>query len=307
MDSLLAGYASSSSADDEAGPSKRRKVAAEARKMSPEQARRPKPKPKPARAALPSLPSSFSPAHDDPSAHQGRRRARPYTEGDYYAHIYAELPVPPALGRALGAVLDELRAELPDYTLHAILGPEPALHVSLSHPLPLRRGLAAALAPELAAAVRGVGVGEVTLSLAALAGYANTAGRAFAALRVGAGAAALRRLLDGAVAPVLERHHMPAYHADAEFHASFAWCLQAGEGTPSGGTASPAAADDVGDGGDADTDGDAAAPAVPFTPALLARLGAAHTPALLKAQPPAGWTITALCVKVARDVTRIPL
>lgn len=206
------------------------------------------------------------------------------------------MPVPPALARAIKSAVDDLQRELPEYEVHPILdGPDAALHVSLSHPLPLRRGLTTSLAPELAAAVAKLKLGSVKLSLAQLAGYTNSAGRAFVALRVGAGASELGRILELAVAPVLRRHHLPAYHDDAEFHASFAWCLQAGsdEGEANG-TASSSPS----------TDGTSTAP---FTPELLAQLSATHTPALLKAQPATGWTITDLCVKVARDVTRIPL
>ncbi|WOO85179.1 U6 snRNA phosphodiesterase [Vanrija pseudolonga] len=286
MNSLLAGYASSSS--DDAGPPKRRNVS---------QPPAPKPKAKarptkPPAARLPSLPTSFTSTPDDPSAHQGRRRARPFTDGDYYAHIYAELPVPPALARALTAVIGDLRTRLPDYAVHPILdGPQAALHVSLSHPLPLRRGLTTSLAPELASAVAKLKLGKLRLSLASLAGYTNTAGRAFVALCVGAGASELARALEHAVAPVLRRHHLPAYHDDAEFHASFAWCLQAGA-----------------EGDKEEREGDVSpSDAAPFTPELLAHLGATRSAALLKAQPASGWTITDLCVKVARDVTRIPL
>jgi hypothetical protein len=99
---------------------------------------------------------------------------------------------------------------------------------------------------------------------------------------VGAGAPELATLLDKVVEPAL-RQRGGAYHPDAEFHASFGWCL---------------------DGHKEEEEGDAASP---FPADMLRQLEDEYGPALLAAQPRGGWDVADVCVKVAKTVTRLPL
>lgn len=159
------------------------------------------------------------------------------------------------------------------------------LHVSLSHPLPLRRDAASALAVTVAATLRATPHPRAfKLSLSSLAIYHNDSRprRAFLALRVGAGAPELATLLDKVVEPAL-RQRGGAYHPDAEFHASFGWCL---------------------DGHEEEEEQDAASP---FPADMLRQLEDEYGPALLAAQPRGGWDVADVCVKVAKTVTRLPL
>jgi hypothetical protein len=209
--------------------------------------------------------------------------------------VYVELDVSPSLRGALDAALDEASSA----QVHALVPADGKLHVSLSHPLPLRRDAAKSFPPAVARAL--AGAGPFALSLAGtpvvyyntLGGPSRAAGRgspapgarAFLGLRVGAGARELRELL-GKLEGVLSTLHLPLYHAQPEFHASFGWalCPDVKEGVKEG-----VKTDDK---------------TTPFSDGLVARV-AAHTDAALAGHP--GWRVSALCVKVAKEVTRIPL
>lgn len=60
----------------------------------------------------------------------------------------------------------------------------------------------------------------------------GVAGRAFLALRVGAGHDKLASIQEKILTPFLKLHHLPLYHSNPEFHTSFAWCLLKREGNP---------------------------------------------------------------------------
>lgn len=149
----------------------------------------------------------------------------------------------------------------------------PTLHVSLSHPLPLRRPLARTFPADVARALRGVPAFRAGLAWPPKV-YRNAPRRgprrAFLALRTAAGARELRALL-ARVDALLRTEHLPTYHAEPEFHTSFAWWLDA-------------------DGAE-ELD----------TCALEAHRGAALDALRL------GWNVGHVCVKVAKTVTRIPL
>ncbi|BEI82067.1 hypothetical protein CcaverHIS002_0212270 [Cutaneotrichosporon cavernicola] len=244
---------------------------------------------------LPSLPSTFdsaSAAHNNPSAHQGRVRSRPFADGDYYAHVYVELDVSAPLRRTIDATLAEASSTC---EVHALVPTDGKLHVSLSHPLPLRRDAVKSFPSTLSRTLSGAGAFSLSLAGAPVV-YYNTLGgptqaagrgkptpgaRAFLGLRVGAGARELADLL-GKQEGVLAKMHLPLYHAQPEFHASFGWAL----------CPSPQ------EGGDINPE------ATPFPVGLVARL-AQHTDPVLAEHP--GWHVGALCVKVAKDVTRIQL
>lgn len=281
-------------------------------------AKAPPPKAKAARK-LPSLPASFdsaSRAHDDPKAHQGRKRARPFVDGDYYAHVYVALDVSPELGRAIDAVVSEATAhslvsEPSSSSTSSTTPPSTSsstdktktyrqLHVSLSHPLPLRRDMVSSFAPAVRRALSGTGGFRLSLAGAPVVyynapggaarmpgrGLPRVGGRAFLGLRVGAGTKELAALLER-LEDVLKRLHLPLYHDEPEFHASFAWALCT-----------------LPDGGGREDDEDEKDVLSPFPPDLVGRL-AEHTDAALAVHP--GWNVQVLCVKVAKDVVRIPL
>lgn len=364
----------------------------------------PKPTPPAKRQRLPSLPSTFdsaSLAHNNPAAHQGRLRARPFVDGDYYAHVYVELEVPSALGRVIDQIVSEARKT--GERVHSLLDepapstsssaatsassspqpqPQPGpssptppppplrppvsaarrwrpLHVSLSHPLPLRRDARDTFRTAVARALASSGAFKLSLagepvvyynaprsacsdradkpgdaSRQAGRGRPTAGARAFLGLRVGAGARELGVLL-GKLEGVLKRLHLPLYHEEAEFHASFAWALcgrreasgakevkgarrakgakegkgeveEEGEGENEGQSVGGR-----GEGGGGENRRDGEEPdddeaSTPFPPALIHAL-ATHTDTLLGAQPVGGWRISHLCIKIAKDVVRIPL
>ncbi|KAL7419733.1 poly(U)-specific 3'-to-5' RNA exonuclease [Cryptotrichosporon argae] len=285
------------------------------------------------RRKLPALPQTYEAVIDDPSAHQGRRRSRPYVDGDYNAHVYLTLDLPPSLRPVLASLLGAARARLAARhpTLDLVAIPHDTLHVSLTHPFPLRRSQIAEFTADLARAL--AHARRFRLSLASVKAYHNGArfggdghgGRAFLSLRVGAGAAEMSKLLDR-IHPLLERLHRPLYHTDPEFHTSVAWCL-----FPSSETVAPPAAgtDDIvarhnddgysngsngrdkdgvaNNGEDGDDDApdlaDDVSPLMPLVPALDIEF----TPRVVKHQPPGGWTVAAVLLKVGKTVMSIPL
>ncbi len=99
----------------------------------------------------------------------------------------------------------------------------------------------------------------------------------------------LARIQDTILTPFLKRHHLPLYHNQPEFHASFAWAL-ARPALPSGsdGTATTAARWDN-----------------PFDANVLASANN-HTAEVERAIGK-GWEVDALEVKVGKTITRIAL
>ncbi|GMK59091.1 hypothetical protein CspeluHIS016_0701060 [Cutaneotrichosporon spelunceum] len=290
-------YPSSSGSESDHEPTrKRHKVSSaspSATGKAEVKANKPTPAPKPPRK-LPSLPSSYasaSAAHDNPSAHQGRVRSRPFVDGDYYAHVYLELDVSASLRRAIDAAL----AEASSAEVRAVVPSDGKLHVSLSHPLPLRRDAVKPFPTAVSRALSDAGAFSLSLagppvvyyntfggpSQAAGRGTPTPGARAFLGLRVGAGARELAGLLTK-LEGILVKMHLPRYHAQPEFHASFGWALCPSQ-----------------EGG-----GDCSTGVTPFPADLVARL-ARHTDPVLAEHP--GWRVSALCVKVAKDVERIEL
>lgn len=162
-----------------------------------------------------------------------------------------------------------------------------SLHVSLSHPIPLRRDMRGGFVADIRAAVGNTGAFSVSLAPKSVVYYNSMGerkgkgvdrgrplpgGRAFLALVVGAGVKPLSGLLER-IDDVLKRHHLPVYHQNPEFHASLAWGLVEDK---------------------------------PFPPKVLSRLDALAED-ILQAQPKTGWTVNEVLVKVAKDITPIPL
>jgi len=139
--------------------------------------------------------------------------------------------------------------------------------------------------------------------------------RAFLALRVGAGSAEVRvsgnlwdetdprklkTILERVIHPILGELHLPLYHETPEFHASFAWCLlQPTTGSTSSSTSEAALADQ------SETSSEAASS--PFTKEIVQELNGSFQQLILSTQPSAGWTISAVDLKISKDVFHIPL
>jgi hypothetical protein len=181
------------------------------------------------------------------------------------------------------------------------------LHISLTHPLPLRADVARTFSASVAAALRKPtpppSPSPISISLSTPKIYHNTATprRAFLALRLGAGRRELENIL-ALIRPLLSRHRVEAYFDVPEWHASFGWCLdQAEDGaemTERGGEAGSGGGVDegrkAGNGGAADTS--------PFPSSLLTELERLMPPLRKEA-----WSVAEVCVKVGKDVLRIPL
>lgn len=208
------------------------------------------------------------------------------------------VPISPDLRPVIDGMIDIARDSVPGVEIHSFLdgssppsravsegasptpsrtrseSPDsaPALHVSLTHPLSLRGHVARTLVSDLGAAFRKARISPFTASLSTPKIYHNTSTprRAFIALRVGAGVRELQEILEKIVRPHLRRYHVEAYYDRPEWHASFAWCLDGGELS--------------------DTS--------PFPASLVADLGQPKTHA---------WQVSEICVKVGKEVTRIPL
>lgn len=179
-----------------------------------------------------------------------------------------------------------------------------SLHISLSHPVPLRRHMRDAMVAELKKAIGGSGGFRVSLApkpvvyYNALHGSSDTpgrvdrnspegkagsvdrgtpqlGGRSFLGLVVGAGTRPLSNLLSR-VDAILKKHHLPVYHANPEFHTSLAWALVTDK-------------DDL-----------------PFPATLLDELDSFQDD-ILAAQPKGGWEVKDISVKIAKDITRILL
>ncbi|TYJ59182.1 hypothetical protein B9479_000171 [Cryptococcus floricola] len=255
------------------------------------------PPPPPKRAKkLPSLPATFDTApKDDPSLHQGRTRSRPFVDGEYNTHVYLSLAIPPLLL----STLKELLSSFPSTTnpLHPLL---PDLHISLTRPLPLRRHQTKSFTDDLKAKF----AKEVPAFRLSLAGRVkeyfseihveNGQGRGFLALRVGAGAAELKEVVDKTLDPLLKMSHLPTYHNNPEFHTSFAWTLLGQEEIMALGDA-------------LDEEVERPPEKCLFSQELLDKINDRFEERLLAAQPTGGWLIDSVELKISKDITTIPL
>ncbi|WVW80048.1 hypothetical protein I302_102021 [Kwoniella bestiolae CBS 10118] len=265
---------------------------------------------------LPSLPDTFETApKDDPSLHQGRRRTRPYVDGEYNTHVYLSLSIPTGLRMILEEVLKAIQDELPTHTMHSLLS---SLHISLTHPLPLRRHQIIPFRNALTDRLR---TGDkFRLSFASEikvyynrleGGEEGSGGRAFVALRVGAGAKELESILDKVIHPLLEVNHFPKYHENPEFHTSFGWTLL----QPTSGECDGTIAGDV---DDYDTPNLPTTPRdssttefkskfTPFLDDLVKRINTKFEDAILERQPKGGWEVDTVQFRVAKEVHILPL
>lgn len=110
-------------------------------------------------------------------------------------------------------------------------------------------------------------------------------------------------MVDKAIHPLLAKYHLPLYHTNPEFHASFAWCLlRPGEEGITSGLDTAMENDGVED--------HIARPAMadsPFTRQVLDDLNTGFERKLLEAQPRGGWDVSHAILRVGKAVHNIGL
>jgi hypothetical protein len=135
------------------------------------------------------------------------------------------------------------------------------------------------------------------------------------ALRVGAGAIEvclkilaggvliiqLNSIVDKVVHPILEKCHLPLYHTNPEYHASFAWCLV----DTKAGSDSDSLSDETVD--DSQSTEKAYGTKAPFSKELLEKLGLEFGPTILEKQPNGGWEVDHLVLRAGKSIYEIPL
>ena len=202
------------------------------------------------------------------------------------------------------------------------------LHVSLTHPFPLRRSqiesFAADLTQRLLSSSSRISNGPFQLSFAGgLKMYYNgvktggqgTGGRAFLAFQVGAGHPEVRAasyhlqvftirlqidaIVESAIHPLLHKLHLPLYHSNPEYHASFAWCLIDPRGDTEASTLEDVA--------DLENGYEDAPALVPIPGSVVRQLDEELRDAFLKSQPYGGWRVIDLKLKIGREVRSIKL
>ncbi|ORY27444.1 hypothetical protein BCR39DRAFT_538049 [Naematelia encephala] len=289
------------------------------------------------RNLLPSLPGDFVPGpNDDPSLHQGRKRTRPFVEGEYSAHIYLKVAPPKALRRTIADLIKHIQALLsPEFKLNSLLSAPPKgqpataapidhdLHVSLTHPLPLVRTRINELRGEVENRLKATQsakpfrlsfVGDVKCYYNGRRyGGEGEGGRAFMALRVGSGAPEILKIAQDALDPLLQSLHLPTYHKNPEFHASFAWTLlpEEDEHKAKSYKSTPVNQERSSDTASIQAKGDNASstkipPLSPFSPEVLDQLNRKFRENILKAQPEGGWIITGVTVKIGNSTSFVP-
>ncbi|WWC87794.1 uncharacterized protein L201_002686 [Kwoniella dendrophila CBS 6074] len=264
---------------------------------------------------LPSLPDTFeSGPKDDSSLHQGRKRTRRYVDGEYNAHVYLSLDLPTSMRRVSEDILSELQDEIPGHKIHSLLS---NLHISLTHPLPLRRHQIESFRNQLSNCLRSQS-SNFKLSFASdLKVYYNrsqnndaeegSGGRAFLALRVGAGAKELNEILDKIIHPLLGVIHLPTYHENPEFHTSFGWTLL-DPSTVSTSIGQKESKVELPLNKEIQEEDTLESPvkgsklARPFSDDLLERINNKFAKDIIKKQPKGGWEIDTVNFKVAKEI-----
>ncbi|WWC97052.1 hypothetical protein V866_003929 [Kwoniella sp. B9012] len=262
---------------------------------------------------LPSLPDAFETApKDDPSLHQGRRRTRPYVDGEYNAHVYLSFKPSSGLRAVLEEILRSIQDELPNHTIHSLFS---SLHISLTHPLPLRRDQILPFRNSLAGRLKTVNkfklsyASEIKVYYNRLSGgEEGSGGRAFLALRVGAGTNEIEGILDKVIHPLLNIHHLPKYHEDPEFHTSFGWTLlkqkeDQGDGEVKGEDTPGLPSDRITKKqSTADSSSVSNFQHTPFSSDLIERINTKYQDAILQKQPKGGWEVDNVHLKVSKQV-----
>lgn len=127
----------------------------------------------------------------------------------------------------------------------------------------------------------------------------------------------LERLLDQAIHPILSKLHLPLYHTNPQFHASFAWTLidpvsahpasDSPDFPPSTSGAGPDADVSLDDAELSPSTSEASTGETPFSPEVLAQLSEKFGKAILAAQPQGGWEVDHLELKLGKEVHLLPL
>ena len=106
--------------------------------------------------------------------------------------------------------------------------------------------------------------------------------------------------MDKAVHPLLAKYHLPLYHNNPEYHASFAWCLLRPntEGTA-------LVVDPLADDADDPVAPDSAES--PFRQDLLDDLNRNFQQRLLDAQPRGGWDVSNVVLRVGKVTHHLPM
>jgi hypothetical protein len=110
----------------------------------------------------------------------------------------------------------------------------------------------------------------------------------------------IERIVNKVVHPILANLHLPLYHSEPEFHASFAWCLLRRSASVTGQSAEVLQSHQP-DSGTTD------ALSTPLIPELLCRLSEEFEQRILSSQPSGGWVIDTLELKIANDITQLCL
>lgn len=111
----------------------------------------------------------------------------------------------------------------------------------------------------------------------------------------------MKSIADNVIHPLLSKYHLPLYHDNPEYHASFAWCLLH--------TSPPDQASSFGeDGIDLEIQSTPSPMATkPFSQDLIDDLNRRFEKRLLAAQPESGWVVPHLTLRVGKSLTEIPL
>jgi hypothetical protein len=120
----------------------------------------------------------------------------------------------------------------------------------------------------------------------------------------------LNSIVDKVVHPILEKYHLPLYHTNTEYHASFAWCLL--DPATSAQTVIAADADgavDVEDEEESQVASTEEPPErkTPFRQGLVEDLGRVFGKQILAKQPDGGWEISDLILRAGKVLHTIPL
>ena len=107
--------------------------------------------------------------------------------------------------------------------------------------------------------------------------------------------------MDKAIHPILAKLHRQLYHSNPEYHASFAWCPVDNADDEAQGTKT-----DMfnGDRVDATLDNSVAGP---IDDQVITHLQEESEKTILSSQPPGGWTVDALNLKIGMEFTSHPL
>lgn len=118
----------------------------------------------------------------------------------------------------------------------------------------------------------------------------------------------LNSIVDKVVHPILEKYHLPLYHTNPEYHASFAWCLL----DPANSAQAVVAADadgavDIEDESQVVSTGEPPKRKTPLPPDLVDELGMVFGKQILAKQPDGGWEISDLILRAGKVLHSIPL